>query len=75
MKPETVGELKASGLRLGFYCKDCGRMRYIKTTYPDGELLDDLEKSLRCFRCRSQDIDLRIIERDRESGFWPAESG
>jgi hypothetical protein len=70
----TVGELRAAGLRLGMYCAACSRFRYLgMDRYEDESLVDEIGKTLICSRCRTRGLAVRAIERDPNTGFWPAE--
>jgi hypothetical protein len=70
----TVGELRAAGLRLGMLCTDCNRFRYLgMDRYEDESVVSEIGKTLICSRCRTRGLEVRAIERDPNTGFWPAE--
>jgi len=76
MENPTVADLLAGGLRLGLTCGDCGRFRYLRLDRMSAQtVIDDLAQQLACSRCRSAEVALRPVQRDRRTGFWPAESG
>lgn len=75
MEKTTIADLRRHDQRLGLYCADCGRFRYVKPDYPDTAVLIDLSKDIRCFRCRSPDAVLKAVSRDAATGRWPAENG
>ncbi|SON57665.1 hypothetical protein HDIA_4124 [Hartmannibacter diazotrophicus] len=75
MNALTFGDLSARAMRLAILCRSCGRLRYVRSTYPETAVVSDLAKTMQCVRCRSEDVELIGMERDRKSGFWPAEAG
>ena len=76
MDRPTVADLSAAGQRLGLYCAHCGRFRYLRPDrLPADTVVADLAQRLACSRCRSTDVAVRSVQRDRRTGFWPAESG
>lgn len=73
-QPVTVSELKQSGRRLGMRCLGCNRFRYLgMDRYEDETVISEIGKTLICRRCRMRNLDVMIIDRDAETGFWPAE--
>ena len=72
----TIGELTASGARLGLYCDACGRFRYMTTDrLPEWQIVKTLADKLSCIRCWSDDVATRPVRKDARTGYWPAESG
>ena len=73
---KTIADLEDCDLRLGIYCLDCGRFRYVgrKKFAADADIAN-LRLGRTCTRCRSDNIEFRPVHRDAATGFWPAESG
>ncbi len=71
----TIFEVAERNMRLAIYCESCGRLRYLKASYPQSSRLADLSRGMRCTRCRSDEVEVRPIARDARTGFWPAEAG
>lgn len=72
----TIGELVASGGRLGLYCEACGRFRYMTTDrLPEKQIVKTLADTLSCIRCWSAEVATRPVYRNAKTGYWPAESG
>jgi hypothetical protein len=70
----TVAEIRADGLRLAIDCGHCSRLRYLSMNrFADEDRVEDLAASMKCTRCLSEDVTVRIISRDAKTGFWPAE--
>lgn len=70
----TIAEAKEQGLRLAIDCSHCSRMRYLSMNrFGDDQKVEDLAASMKCSRCLSEDVSVRIISRDAKTGFWPAE--
>jgi hypothetical protein len=71
----TIAELIASGARLGLFCDACSRFRYIRTDSISGELsVAAIAEKLSCVRCWSPIVATRPVQRDPQTGYWPAES-
>lgn len=70
----TVAEVKNDGLRLAIDCSHCSRVRYLSMNrFNDDDRVEDLAASMKCTRCLSPEVAVRIISRDAKTGFWPAE--
>ncbi|MTI44242.1 hypothetical protein E1178_11555 [Roseibium hamelinense] len=70
----TISDLALMGQRLAINCRSCGRFRYLKADkFAPDQKLSELQKELRCSRCRSDDVEALAVARDLESGYWPAE--
>lgn len=70
----TVGDLRNDGRRLAIDCGHCGRLRYLNMRrFDDSQEVATLAAAMKCTRCLSTDVAVRIIDRDEKTGFWPAE--
>ena len=70
----TLKELRETGGRLGLNCRHCNRFRYLNAgRFDDTETLASLSDKLTCARCRSGDVEVLAVQKDPETGFWPAE--
>jgi hypothetical protein len=71
---QTMGELRATGRRLGMRCTGCARFRYLgMDRYGDESVVAEIGKTLICARCRMRGLEVMAVERDKTSGLWPAE--
>ncbi|MXN66257.1 hypothetical protein GR183_15185 [Stappia sp. GBMRC 2046] len=75
MPLETIAGVKAQGARLAMLCHACGRRRYIRNSFSDDEVLEEIAARLKCHRCGSGEVELQALVRDPATGFWPAEHG
>lgn len=75
MKGETAKEIMERGGRLAVHCRACGRLRYLGRGVGGHETPHMLEQRLSCHRCGAKDVEIRILARDPDTGFWPAEQG
>lgn len=72
--PMTIGELNASGQRLGLKCQDCHRFRYMRAArYPVDTKIAVIGGTLRCAQCGSKNVQTFAVARHAETGYWPAE--
>lgn len=69
------GEIVEAGGRLMLRCASCGRLRYMRQTFPADARPAEIARTLACHRCLSRDVAVVVVPPPAPGGRWPAEEG